>query len=229
MALIAGASGIAGVLATQSLPKVGVDGGEPARARRRLGEMPAALVPIGFLMFFTTITEGAMADWSAIYLSERQSISVTEAGIAVTIFAGFMAASRFSGDWLKRHLGAVLLARVSVAFSVAGLLCLIIPLPLAFAFVGFAFIGLGVAAGYPLGVSAIAALDDEHEAANVAIMSTFSLTGFLLGPPVIGGLAEAFGLRMGFAVLFPGLLLCLWLATWLAPRESPGESPESAV
>ncbi len=229
MAVISVLSGIAGVMAARGLPKVGVDGGEPARARRKLREMPGALVPIGLLMFFTTITEGAMADWSAIYLSERQSISVTEAGIAVTIFAGFMAASRFSGDWLKQQLGAVLLARVSVAFSVAGLACLIFPLPLAFAFVGFALIGLGVAAGYPLGVSAIAALDDEHEAANVAIMSTFSLTGFLLGPPLIGGLAEVFGLQMAFAVLIPGLAACLWLARWLSPPESAPDSPKTAL
>ena len=227
MAVIAGASTLAGVVAARALPRVGVDGGEARRPRRRLSAMPVALLPIGLFMLLTTLTEGAMADWSAIYLSERQSIDVTEAGIAVTIFSGFMATGRFAGDWLKRHLGALLLARGSVAFSVAGLLCLVVPLPLAFSFLGFALIGLGVASGYPLGVSAVAALDDEHEAANVAIMSTFALTGFLLGPPVIGGLAEAFGLRIGFAVMIPGLLLCLWFAVWLRPAESPSKAPES--
>ena len=54
-----------------------------------------------------------MADWAAVHLAERMGdLSGTErAGIAVTIFAGFMAGGRFLGDWLKRRLGAVKLAR----------------------------------------------------------------------------------------------------------------------
>ena len=58
-----------------------------------------------------------MSDWSAVYLSERQSIEVAEAGIAVTIFAGFMAFGRFCGDWLKQRFGALVLARGSVMFA----------------------------------------------------------------------------------------------------------------
>jgi len=63
----------------------------------------------------------------------------------------------------------------------------------------------------------VAALDDTHEAGNVALMSTFALTGFLIGPPVIGFLGEAFGLRIGFAVMVPALCLCPYFVGWLRP------------
>ncbi len=217
MALIAFATALAGVLVASRLPKFGETSGGQILPRRRLRDLPTALLAIGLFMLTVTLAEGAMADWSAVYLSERTSSELTEAGIAVTIFAGFMAAARFSGDILKHRFGAVNFARGSIATAIAGLLLLILPLPIAAAFVGFAFVGLGVASGYPLGVSAVAALDDTHEAGNVALMSTFALTGFLIGPPVIGFLGEAFGLRVGFAILVPALLFCLYFAGWLRP------------
>jgi MFS family permease len=216
-----------GLIAAGALPRVRA-GDEPrALPRRRFAELPPALFLIGAFMFSITLTEGAMADWAAVYLSERMASAVTEAGIAVSIFSGFMAAGRFMGDALKRRLGAVLLARGSAALALVGLMCLVLPLPLSFAYVGFALVGLGVASGYPLGVSAIAALDDTYEAANVALMSTCALTGFLVGPPVIGFLAEAFGLRVGLAALIPGLLVCTVLAAWLRPRPKVLERRES--
>ena len=220
MGVVAVGSTIVGMLAARRLPQMGAEGAEHVAARRRVSEMPRALLAIGGFMLLITLAEGAMSDWSAVYLSERQSIDVTEAGIAVTIFAGFMAFGRFCGDWLKGRFGALALARVSVVLALAGLVCLIAPLPLVFAFVGFALLGVGVASGYPLGVSAVAALGDSHEASNVAIMSTCALTGFLIGPPVIGFLADAYGLRFGFVALIPGLVLCLFLAKWLIPSES---------
>lgn len=223
MAVVAVGSTVLGIVLARQLPKMGDEGAEHVVPRRRVAEMPRALLAIGAFMFLVTLAEGAMSDWSAVYLSERQSIEVTEAGIAVTVFAGFMAFGRFCGDWLKHRLGALLLARVSVVLAIAGLSLLVAPLPLAFAFVGFAFVGMGVASGYPLGVSAVAALDDRNEAANVAIMSTCALTGFLIGPPVIGFLSDAYGIQFGFGAMIPGLVLCLYLAKWLIPPES-GES-----
>jgi MFS family permease len=229
MLLVSAVSTAAGLVAARRLPKVGEAEATRNLPRRALRNLPNALLPIGAFMFAVTLTEGAMGDWAAVYLSERLASAVTEAGIAVTIFSGFMAAGRFSGDALKRRFGAVALARGSALFAIAGLLCLVLPLPLGFAFAGFALVGLGVAAGYPLGVSAVAALDDTYEAANVALMSTCALTGFLIRPPLIGFLSEAFGLRVGFAALIPGLLLCAGLAAWLRPvGQAAGQGDSGA-
>lgn len=212
---------IVGFYLALGLPKVGEEENKRQLVRRKLRELPRSLFFIAIFMFAMTLTEGAMADWAAVYLSERMESSLTDAAIAVTVFSGFLAAGRFAGDWLKYSFGALAHARGSIATTVLGLLLLILPLPLPFVFAGFALVGLGVASGYPLGVSAVAALDDVYEAGNVALMSTAALMGFLVGPPLIGFLSEAFGLRVGFTVMIPGLALAFVVAWVLQPAESP--------
>ena len=80
-------------------------------------------------------------------------------------------------------------------------------------------LGAGVSAAYPLGVSAIAALDDRYEAPNIAFAATMAMGGFLIGPPLIGFVSEAFSLAAAFGCLFPGLALAFWLTRWLRPRD----------
>ena len=131
---------------------------------------------------------------------------------------------------MNNALGPVGLGRVSALLATVGLLLLIIPLPLGLTFVGFALTGVGIAAGYPLGISAVAALDVEYEASNIAIISTMALCGFLAGPPLIGFLAEAFSLRVGFAAVIPFLAAALFLAAWVRPSVHilPGSKAETA-
>lgn len=220
MAAIAFGSALIGVWAALRIPRVGSAEEGTSPPRRRLSQMPPALFAIGTFMFLVTLTEGAMADWAAVYLAELTATDLLEAGIAVTVFSAFMAGGRFMGDLVKRKLGALMHARASVLIAMTGLLLLVVPLPHWIVFVGFAFVGIGVASGYPLGVSAVAALDDVYEAGNVAIMSTFALAGFLVGPPLIGFIAEASSLRVSFAVLIPGLIVTLYLSRWLQSQAS---------
>ena len=224
MAAIGAASGGLGFAAVRRMPRIREDTDGVPPPKRKLAQIPGALIAIGGYMLLVTFVEAAMTDWSAVYLAERLGLAgegaLARAGIAVTVFAAFMAAGRFAGDYLKRRFGALGLARGSVGMALLGIGCLVLPLPVEAAYLGFACVGLGVAAGYPLGVSAVSALDDRYEASNIAIMSTFALTGFLIGPPIIGFLGEAFGMRAAFAVLMPGLLACLVLARWLESRES---------
>lgn len=214
-------SAVFGIWVSFQLPPLDGDEVTTAPPRRPIRALPPALIFIGLFMFFSTLTEGAMADWAAVYLAERLDSPGARAGIAVTIFSAFMAGGRFLGDWLKSQLGAVALARLLTSCGIAGLLLLVLPLPLWMAYPGFALVGFGIAVAYPLGVSAIAALDDTYEASNIAIMATVALCGFLVGPPMIGFLSEAFSLSVGLAALLPGLVVALWLTRWLAP-ESPG-------
>ena len=208
----------AGVFTARALPRLaGTDGG--AVPRRRLREVPAAVYYISVFALAVAMTEGAMSDWAAVYLAERLPEGATHAGLAVSIYAGFLAAGRFLGDAGKAWLGAVGLARTTIGLAIAGVLMLVLPLPLGFAYVGFAMIGLGASVGFPLGVSAVAALDDTYEAANIALMSMLAIAGFLLGPPIIGVVADGFGLRMGLAMLLPLLAVSFGLARWLRPES----------
>lgn len=221
LAILAVVSAVAGPLGAKSMPRLGDDEAAPALPRRNFASLPPALVFVALFMFLVTLTEGSMADWAAVYLAERIDDPGARAGIAVTIFSAFMAGGRFAGDWLKVRLGAVTLARITTGSAILGMLLLVLPLPLVMSYPGFALVGFGISAAYPLGVSAIAALDDRYESANIAIMATVALGGFLVGPPLIGFLSEAFSLKVGFAALLPGLLVALLLTRWLRPESEP--------
>lgn len=207
----------AGALAARALPRLRGEDDESAPPRRNIRAIPLALVFIATFMFVVTLTEGVMADWAAVFMAERLGESGARAALAVTVFSGLMASGRFLGDVIKRRAGAVTHARLTVGCAVAGLLIVIAPLPIVLTYAGFGLLGFGVAAAYPLGVSAIAALDDRYEASNIAFAATMAMGGFLIGPPLIGFLSEKFSLEVAFAALLPGLALALWLTRWLRP------------
>jgi MFS family permease len=96
--------------------------------------------------------------------------------------------------------------------------CLTLTTSVAFTFIGFSLIGLGVSIGFPLGISAAASLDDTHEAQNIATMAMIAMTAFLFGPPLIGLTAEVFSLRVALMGLSPGLCLAFWL-TRIFPKR----------
>ena len=230
--LVVGAlTALAGSAAALALPHLGALPGAPSPPRRGVFALPPALLAISIFALSVSMLEGAMSDWAAIYLAERMGEGARLAGLGVSVYAGCLAAGRLAGDAARGWLGPVALARGSVGVAIIGLLCLVLPLPLWAAFAGFALIGLGASVGFPLGVSAAAALDDRYEAPNIAIMSTVAISGFLIGPPLIGFLAEAYGLRVGLAALLPGLALSILLAGALRGRVSaasrPAESPST--
>lgn len=205
-------SAAGGVWSAFNLVKLGSATEEDRPQRQRLRDMPKPLFLIAGFVFAITLVEGAMSDWAAVYLAERWGGPVTEAGIAVSVFAGFLAAGRFVGDWLNARLGPTGTARVTIALAIAGLVFLTLPAPIPFLFIGLALIGLGVSVGFPLGISAAAALDDHHEAQNIATTSMLGISAFLFGPPIIGFVAEAFSLRLALIALIPGLIAAFFLA-----------------
>lgn len=217
---LAAFAAVVGIWGAGHMPQLGDEETEAAPPKRKFADLPRALLAVAVFMFLVTLTEGVMADWAAVYLSERLGSPDARAGIAVTIFSTFLAGGRFIGDILKTRLGAVLQARVTTTCAAFGLLLLVIPLPLWCAYVGFALVGFGVSSAYPLGVSAIAALDDQYEASNIAIMATVAMGAFLVGPPLIGFVSEATSLPFAFACLLPGLAIALVLTRWLSPDSS---------
>lgn len=216
---LAALSAVAGALAAFSLPRLRGEEEEQAPPRRKLKNVPVALIFIALFMFVVTLTEGVMADWAAVFMAERLGEKGSLAALAVTVFAGLMAIGRFLGDAIKRRLGAVSHARITVGCAIAGLLVVIAPLPTVLTYAGFALLGFGTSAAYPLGVSAIAAMDDRYEASNIAFAATMAMGGFLVGPPLIGFLSEAFSLEVAFAALIPGMAFAFWLTRFLRPES----------
>ncbi|WP_065373892.1 MFS transporter [Ensifer adhaerens] len=199
-----------------------------APSRRRLPSF--ALLGVCFFVFGITMTEGAVADWSAVFLRDVFGLSGASAGFGYSIFAFMVAAGRFAGDRLKASYGPVAVARACGIASIAGLL-LVVASPAAWAaLAGFAAMGFGVSVGFPLAVTAAADQKDRPAAASVAILSFIALLGFLLGPPLIGLIAEHSDMRFGLGVLVPFLAVSLLLTGRLKPaaRVSAQDAQQAA-
>jgi len=187
------------------------------------------LLGICVFAFGITMTEGAAADWSAVYLKQVFGAESGAAGIGYSGFAMMVAAGRFAGDWMKTHWGPVMVARVCVVAALGGVAILFVSPTYAVSLAGFGLAGFGVSVGFPLAVTAAAGVDGRPAAANVAILSLVALIGFLVGPPLIGFVAEHGGLRFGLLMLAPGLVLSLVLAGMLQPRQPFGEDQALAA
>jgi len=178
-------------------------------------QFPAILIGICFFTFGISMTEGAMANWASVYVKEMLGSEAQGTGYGFGLFAAFVAFGRFFGDSLKIKLGTIKVARIFVIISILGLIFLVIANDLWLALAGFALIGLGVSVGFPLAVTVAASIDDKREASYVAFLSLIALIGFLVGPPIIGFLANTTSIKTGLTILFPGLLLSLFLSSKL--------------
>ena len=157
------------------------------------------VVLIGVLCFLVMVTEGAMGDWSGIYL--KTDLGASD-GAAATGFAGFalgMALARLAGDDLNRRFGAGrLLCAGAGLVTVALALLLLVGHPVV-AVIGFTLVGVGVANGVPLLFSAAGHVPPAGP--SLAAVFTVGYMGFIVGPPLIGLLADATSLPFALATL----------------------------
>ncbi|MGO1054681.1 MFS transporter [Crossiella sp. CA198] len=166
----------------------------------------AKLLALGALMLAAVLCEGAAAEWSALYMKENLGTSPAFAGFAFSAFALSMFLGRAMGDrWVSRFGGRAVVGTLASVAVVVFTAALLIGHPWA-AMLGFATLGLGVACAVPVVFSSAAALPGRHAAQAIAAVSAAAWPGFLLGPPMIGGLAQAFTLPVALFVL---PLLCV--------------------
>jgi predicted MFS family arabinose efflux permease len=158
-----------------------------------------AVMLIGGLCFLVMMTEGGIGDWSGIYLRHDAGASAAAAAMAFTGFSLGMAVARLVGDPLNERLGAGRLLRggmALVAIALGGVLLVGEAVP---AVIGFALCGLGIANAVPLLFSAAGRL--EPPGPSLAAAFTLGYTGFIVGPPVIGILADQVGLPRTLSLL----------------------------
>lgn len=153
-----------------------------------------ALIGLGIISFCVLLGEGAMADWSAVYLKGPLA---TGAGFAATGYAAFslaMAFGRMFGDRLTQRLGPASLVRCGGALAAVGLgLALAVGQPYV-ALLGFACAGAGFSIVFPTSLSAAGRTKGMAAGPAIAAVSTTGYFGFLIGPPLIGFVAEPLGL-----------------------------------
>lgn len=165
------------------------------------------------------VLEGAGAEWSAIYMRDVFAASPFAAGAAVAVGAAAQAVARLLADGFVQRHGPVRVARtLQLLLGAGAALVLLAPHP-ALALLGFALMGVGTSAIFPLAMSAAAQATDRPAAVNVAALAQTSFIAFLVGPPLLGWVATAFGIRWSFGIALPLVLLGWWAARALAPRR----------
>ncbi|RQP21216.1 MFS transporter [Piscinibacter terrae] len=167
-----------------------------------------ALLLMGVLAALGLISEGAMYDWSVLYMRD---VLAADAGIAALAYASFsaaMAAARFCGDWVRLHVSAMRLMQLSGTLGAVGMaLTLLAPHPLV-ALAGFALVGLGFANVIPILFSAASRVPGVSAAHGIAAVSSLGYLGMMAGPPIIGLISESRSLAAGLStvVLFSAVL-----------------------
>ena len=169
---------------------------------RRVFQWPtSALWLLGIICFCNTMAEGAMADWSSLFY--RQTLKDPE-GVSSTGYVAFtlsMALGRLAGDRIIAALGYRKTLMLNGSLIATGLsFALLWPVPIA-VIGGFAAVGLGVSSVIPIAYMIAGRTKDMTPAAALASVSAVGFTGFLIGPPVIGLIADASSLTWGLALV----------------------------
>ena len=173
---------------------------------------PLLVLPRGFVIFLGTLcflvflAEGAMLDWSAVFLISVHGLDPAQAGFGYSMFALAMTIGRFSGDWLVKSFGGTrviisggLLAAVGLALAVLA------PMPW-LAFGGFLLVGLGISNLVPIFFTAAGRQTIMPPSFAIASITAIGYAGILLGPAGIGFVARHASLEASFALVALGLL-----------------------
>ena len=171
--------------------------------------------PIFVMVLFTMsamLVEGASIDWSVIFMREIHSASPFISGFSLAMAAFSQALVRFFGDNLLNKFGPILISLASLFFMFLGIFLVVLSNSSTLAILGFLFMGAGSAVIFPMAISIAASRSDRPAETNVASLTQFAFGMFLLGPPILGFVGEAYSLRWSFSLCIPLLILsCLML------------------
>jgi MFS family permease len=175
--------------------------GEVGSAAPAFARPPRHLLRLCGIAFCVVLAEGAVGDWSSVYL--RQELAVTTGMVAggYAAFSLMMTVGRLAGGRVVTALGEVAVVRVGGALTAAGMGAAVISSHPVMAMAGFACVGLGLACSFPITISAAGRVPGVRAGTAIAAVNTAGYTGFLAGPPLIGFVAELTGLRPGLGML----------------------------
>ncbi|WP_244518905.1 MFS transporter [Parapedobacter composti] len=168
----------------------------------------STLFQLGVIGFCSMAAEGAMFDWSGVYFKDIVQAPQSLVVVGYASFMVMMALGRFIGDWAIRRIGRKTLLQISGCFIFMGMGISVLFPNIGAATAGFMLVGLGVACIVPSVYSAAGRNDKIPPGVALAMVSSVAYLGFLMGPPLIGYIAELASLRYSYAVIaLAGLLI----------------------
>jgi len=160
-----------------------------------------ALLFLGLICFCVAMSEGAMADWSSLYYRQIINQPHVVSAMGYTAFALFMSIGRFLGDPLIERWGyKTVLKGNGMLIAVGMVLSLSTSIP-SLVIIGFALVGLGVSSVFPVVYILATKEKSMMPSAALAAVSSVGFVGFLVGPPIIGFIAQLIGLRLALTVV----------------------------
>ena len=147
------------------------------------------------------VCEGTMFDWSGVYFQKVVAVPKELTTLGYAAFMGTMASGRFISDFIVTRFGSRKVLEGSGILITTGLLLAVLFPTLIPATIGFLLVGFGVSSVIPLVYSAAGKSKTMSPGMALAAVSTIGFLGFLMGPPLIGLIAQAFSLRWSFSLI----------------------------
>ncbi len=195
---------------------VGNDVKKQAETKRVLFHFPEGkLLNLSLIAFGCMACEGIMFDWSGIYF---QKVLQVPKHLITTGYVAFMSAAavaRFAGDWVVNKIGTQKVLQLGSCSIIIGL-TIAVTFPYLYpATLGFVFVGLGISCIVPLIMALAGKTSSKSAGVAIASISTVSYFGFLLGPPIIGYIAEVANLRWSFSLgIMLGIMMLILLRSF---------------
>ena len=192
------AAGLFSVVSLLTAPFLidGYDGSRDSSENRSISQMPLTLWTLATVAFCMFLSEGAIADWTGVYLKTGLNATPGMSAAGYAVFSAGMAVFRLLGDSLTGRIGPKRSMRSGALIAAAGLTLALLSPSTAFAVSGFALTGAGFSVIVPLVFRAGARLPSVPSGAGIATVSGSGYIGFLFGPPLIGMVAQATSLRI---------------------------------
>ncbi len=159
------------------------------------------LLILGLIGFCAMVCEGAMFDWSGVYFQEVIEAPSKLTTMGYVAFMATMTTGRFAGDWLANRIGRKKLLQLSGLLMGTGIMIAVLLPYLQTATLGFLLVGFGVSSVVPLVYSATGKSKNLSAGMALAAVSSISFIGFLIGPPLIGIVAQFASLKISFAIV----------------------------
>jgi len=194
---------------------------------------PKSLQVLGVIAFCGALGEGAMADWSALFIHDDLGGSEGVAAFGFAAFSTTMLIGRFAGDRVIERFGRVPVMRAGGVVATIGMVVALLPGSIGVALAGFGVMGLGLSVVIPIAYSAAGSTPGIPSGRAVAAVATIGYAGFLAGPPVLGWIAKLTSLQAAL-LLIAGLLAVIVFMAPAMGRTQAGpvaasRSPESSA
>jgi MFS family permease len=169
------------------------------------------LFALALIAFFVMASEGAIVDWSALYLEKVSLARFSWIGLGFTAFSATMALGRFFGDTISKNFGSKTIILVGSVIGVLGFTSILLVHPI-LAIIGFGFVGLGLSVIIPELFRMAGQTKGIPSSQSISFISGLGFFGFLIGPVLLGFLADISSLKLSFFALLTFICLTFFLA-----------------